>query len=589
MGYNNSSRRRTSVFIIILIFAVLISMRAVHLVADSPKNLSKSGGIFGDEGWEAHNARNKVLFGNWKYDDYMLMYVSPIINYALYLSFRVMGVGLRQTRYVALFFSLLTLLFFYLAIKDEFGRGRAAFCTLILGVNYIFIMYNRLSIMETEAVFFIVLSMFLFQKGLRDRFFLFLCGVSGFVAFISKSIAIFALITPILVLLWYLIREFVERKEEEGERVFPLNPLVILRAIFHPSMLSLLAGMLVTFLIWYYPFFSKHVAEIAPYTAYTKGLLFPYSFRKLVSNIASHPLIEYFYKSPITLFATFIACFSIIYLLLKDWRNTNPLIFFAFWWLIIGGLSYSAFSYRPLRYYILLTPPLCFLGASALLGIRDFKAKEKLKMTPLFFIIFFILLFIILIPPARILLLRLSSPVISTEAEEFSLALKASLLSLAFTLFVVLVILALRGKVFALSTRRPRFFYYLFILLVTVALVINASQYLLWAAFPQYKIYTISKDLGEELDNAVIAGSWSMVISLENEHHALPIWMNHSNYKDPFHKYKITHLFLTEYNDEPGLYKEWFPEEMRHVEVIKEYDIGMTRVKLYKVNIDYNL
>jgi len=49
MGYNNSSRRRTSVFIIILIFAVLISMRAVHLVAVEASLVMKGGKLITPE------------------------------------------------------------------------------------------------------------------------------------------------------------------------------------------------------------------------------------------------------------------------------------------------------------------------------------------------------------------------------------------------------------------------------------------------------------------------------------------------------------------------------------------------------------
>ena len=57
-------------YIVLIIFIVLFGLRLIHITADPPANLSWSGGLFFDEGALAHNARNKVLFGEWKLDEW---------------------------------------------------------------------------------------------------------------------------------------------------------------------------------------------------------------------------------------------------------------------------------------------------------------------------------------------------------------------------------------------------------------------------------------------------------------------------------------------------------------------------------------
>ena len=55
---------------------VALALRAVFPVSDPPW-LSTIGITWHDEGVWAHNARNKVLFGQWQLDQWNPMYVSP--------------------------------------------------------------------------------------------------------------------------------------------------------------------------------------------------------------------------------------------------------------------------------------------------------------------------------------------------------------------------------------------------------------------------------------------------------------------------------------------------------------------------------
>ncbi|MEA3369393.1 MAG: hypothetical protein U9Q24_03460, partial [Candidatus Ratteibacteria bacterium] len=81
--------------LIICLFILLLGFKVGHLAADPPTQLSWSGGLFGDEGAHAHNARNKILFGKWITDDWNPVFYNPFLTAGEYCSFRLLGVGLR--------------------------------------------------------------------------------------------------------------------------------------------------------------------------------------------------------------------------------------------------------------------------------------------------------------------------------------------------------------------------------------------------------------------------------------------------------------------------------------------------------------
>ena len=150
---------------LVCLFLLLFALRAVYLTADPPVDLDWSGGLFFDEGMLVHGARNKVLFGTWNLDEWNDFYISPILAYIKWGVFAALGVGIAQARLIPLFFSMLTLLFFYLAMKESFERRTAVLAVALLGLDYVFIMFNLLWLSENAIVFFMVLTAYLWQRG----------------------------------------------------------------------------------------------------------------------------------------------------------------------------------------------------------------------------------------------------------------------------------------------------------------------------------------------------------------------------------------------------------------------------------------
>ena len=96
-------------------------------------------------------------------------------------------------------------------------------------------------------------------------------------------------------------------------------------------------------------------------------------------------------------------------------------------------------------------------------------------------------------------------------------------------------------------------------------------------------IRDISRELGQLLENAFIAGLPTPMLCMENTHRALYVWENFTNYQNTFEKYPITHLFLAEFNDEIGYYKRKFPDVMQRAQWLKTYWIKGSQFYLFSV------
>ncbi len=100
------------IILLILIFFILAIFPLIE--ADPPYDLSRySMGEFTDPGTYGFNARNKVIFNEWFYDNWKPMYLSLIPHVFTYLSFKIFGVSYFYLNLIPLVFSLAILVVFY--------------------------------------------------------------------------------------------------------------------------------------------------------------------------------------------------------------------------------------------------------------------------------------------------------------------------------------------------------------------------------------------------------------------------------------------------------------------------------------------
>lgn len=181
-----------------LVFGVVV-LRIVDIGADAWKDLDWGTGIWTDEGFYAHNARNQVLFGKAEQDGFNNYNLSPVLHAIQVVVFTQFGVGLVQARLISIIASLLTCGFLYAGVRNDFGPRAAAFSLMLLGLESSYILYNRLGLMESLGTLVIALAYYLWT--LDSPWSKFLSGFIAAAAFAVKTTFLIFLPAPIIALI----------------------------------------------------------------------------------------------------------------------------------------------------------------------------------------------------------------------------------------------------------------------------------------------------------------------------------------------------------------------------------------------------
>ncbi|GAK58093.1 hypothetical protein U27_05066 [Candidatus Vecturithrix granuli] len=571
--------RRKQLLSLLLVFVVVVGLcglRLVHLTADPPADLSWSGGLFFDEGAYTHNARNQILFGEWKLDDWNDFYYSPILTILKWGVFSVIGIGIAQERLVSIAFCGLTLWVLYLALRVTLRRSTAILSVILLGINYMYVMYSRLGLFEIPLIFFMVLTMFFWQLGLKHQHTsprwhshacMFLAGVSCFNVYIFKALAIYFLPVPLtgLVVLWFAAKDRLARKR-----------LLTLAGTF-------LAGMILTVAVWYVAFFAPNYEAIHRIGAFVTMLSLPRSLTHFYREVCATPFFAIFLRTPVVLALSIAYLLYPLYVLLHQRSKLEPADVFLSLWFFAHFFFFLGYGYRPPRYYVPIIPPMCALAARGIVWtVQVRKLQIPYRISPVFWglcwLIGSVLWTGVLIPGAYQYgaIPHFTVPHISGYSRmALSVFLAGGCTFLAFWLarrhqggFIHLphhILLIMAG------------------LSLLISLNINGRQYARWALHPNYVVRNISRELGTMLDNAYLAGLATTMLCLENTHKALYVWHNFTNYQNTFQRFPVTHLFLAEFNDEVGYYRHSFPEVMKRATLLKTYWIKGSRFHLYSI------
>jgi len=553
---------------IILLFIYILASRLYNLGADPPIHLSSSGGLFGDEMAYAHNARNKILFGNWITDGWNPFIYSPILTILEYLSFSVIGVGLVQLRLVNVIVVLFSFLLLFIILKKNGGERVALIAILLLGFNYVFLMYSRLGLNDTFLIFPITLTLYLWQKGLNKQPILFLAGMSSFACYVTKASALYFIIATFISLVFALFQRY--RKDNT------INEIILPLAYF-------LSGVGISFVFWYIFFFSPHKMEFTSISEDWFRLAMPSNIARFWHNLTSFTFPKYMSRTPIELVISWSYAPLIIYGLLKNWKKVRPIEIFVFLWAIGGYIALNGLNYRPLRYYVTLIPAICILASFALDKMWEgiYQKKFTINKVSLIWSSFFWLVYAIWI----IIFLKNGISYQKILEEAYSFIVMTIILMIFF-----LIIQKIRQVSIVVNWKSvfQIFIKSTVVSIIFLTLYINGSYYLRWVGNAKYTVMDVSKELGKMLDQAYIAGLWSPLATIENRHKALYVGNNWFNYKDTFKKYPITHLFLWDGNnaEELRFLERAYPETMKRASILKIYTIKGLPVRLYKINND---
>ncbi|MGB7061945.1 MAG: tetratricopeptide repeat protein [Candidatus Zixiibacteriota bacterium] len=579
----NSSAANVLLFVFIIGLAAFL--RCFCLSADLPLSLSWSQDINTDPDQYTSFARSKALWGDWDlFGRNLVLALNSALTLISYLFFKFLGVGRWQANFVAASLSSLTLIFFYLAIKKWKNQTTALLAAFFLGINYILVMYGRSTFAEVSVIFFVVLGIYFLVLGLKRGWLLIPSGACFAVSiFFGKMLAMFILAACLGVVVLSALEKF-----SADHRKIKLS-----RILFFAAGSSSVA--LLWFFLIYSPF-SENVSQFVSgmsvglygsprgFGSVSDFIYSLFSFGGVTQVFASKEYslgTDLFYRMPFLFILSMLFLLGLFFRIFKVRRILENLrtcsrleLFFALWF-VVAVFALMPWNYRPLRYQVLLIPPMCALAAFCLV---DFLNPSEIKKKPKRGVWFWILS----IPAASVLIFHTISffPKILGMTVQLNSIIVLSLL-LSFPLTYVFHE-AKRWKPNLRMKARKRVIVAEAILLVVI---INVVQFWHSAGNVQHSLLNSSKDLGQILgEGAVISGPYSQTLVMETELKWVPR-MFHAGDDDPdfFLRHPITHLaFEAEGGQREQAFTD-YPEVMRNAKAVTTYHLRNFPVQILRV------
>ena len=340
--------------LIILFFLIIFVLRFIHLSADPPTSLSWSGGYIGDPGSYNFNARNKVIFGKWKVDDWNLMYVSPLPHILTYIVFKISGVGLAQMNFIPAIFSFLTFIFLFIVLKREFNLWTGLIALFIIGFNYPFTMFSRIANRNMPMIFFLVLSIYFFQMGQKRLFWFFFSGFSCFLAFTAKGIMLYFIPGVLITFFFLWFTSWNLRKFLKGLSYF-------------------LLGISIALIAWLIFIYFPHKDIFIKFGTLNVPWLIPRNFITMLKNFWVRPSY-YFSQGPVIFLISWLYILILYYKVTTDAKKIKPIELILAFWLIFALGYHSIIYYRAIRHTV---PQIIPFGVLSSIFLVNFLKLEK--------------------------------------------------------------------------------------------------------------------------------------------------------------------------------------------------------------------
>ena len=570
-------------FVYILLGVIIllgVYLRFSHLSADPPVDLSWSLSPYTDEGAIAINARDKVLFGQWKMDDFFRMGISSLLSVVYFFIFKLFGIGFIQIRVLPVLTSLGSIILVFFLLKREKSHYSAIFSSFFLSIAYIFIMHNRLALEETSLLFFLLLSLFFLQLGKDKRIYFLLSGFTFILAvlFVKLSGLFFIAIMFLEFIRWVWME-----KEEKKKKLWQGVAYFILGAI---------AGVIIWLLFVLLPYKNAVIGYIQA--------------GALKSSAGNADNLGAYLRNIITLgvgdklFPRLFFIFILSFLYIIYWvrnivhkiKSGTSMEFVSLCWVILGMLFLSYPNYHPIRYQLLLVPPLCILAGffvEKIIQTRNLRISSILNPLSLVLQFLILVVFVYGLYYSIILHILINYQSFYGIVSSFSSdpngwfqgalgliqnysALVGRSIILALIVLGILIGLTRLKKLregFAVSPGLKGVLLILVLFLVTYS---NLKQYSTWAENLTYDLPEISRDLSSLPKGSIIAGPWAATLSLENPHYAI-MMQDFANKDKIIERFKPTHILISKDGWEDIYFHKTYPELMSKAVLLKEYQV----------------
>ena len=523
-------------FIVLLILAVAAGIRIIYLHGDAPvADISRSGVFYVDEGTYSHNVVNKVIFNKWFLDeDYNAIANVPIFSLSQYLILNIFGVSLLSLRSSGIIYTVLSLLILFFLLKKKDFTLSIIVITLAT-VNYFYIIYNRLALLENLLILFLVIISLCLYYYFKENSIKWLIGaiLIFWTGFFIKATILFYL--PLLI------------------STILIRPVSKMEKFNHLFLYSLISGflLLIAYFFWIFP----HIADWNYFQTRNIHQQINESFLIFISNYARYlSNLKLFQFMPITYLLFLIYSAYLIYeFYLKKKLSFLDWLFLS--WAICGILFLGFFKYSPPRLSLILMPPILVLSASFLLRLYRKQIRFSDKNV-----------FLLLTPVSLLALCQIFFGLyrIIYYKQNFLSCYLPLISLLVVPLLYLLMKYEINKKLAAL-------------ILFALILGLNSFQIYKYYSNIQFSYYNAIQDMkkvieDEKSDVNVLLGDIAPLVSIELKTKAVNIIFR-SDGEDKRILNKRPNLIVLQDNKQLERLNKKLPNYFRNVELIKSYEI----------------
>ncbi len=527
-----------------LVLVVAAVLRSQHIKADPPTilpQISGSAGIYFDEGIYCHNARNKILFGQWITDEWNPMVYNAPLTMIYYLGFRLFGVSIVTVKVINILFGLLGILLFHAGLRRYLGSGPALALTALFAFDFYELMYNRIGLLENFSTLCFLLGFYLFVRSEERRWPAFFLGLTAAVAVLSKYLLIYFLISTLLAVAYRAWRR-------SDIRYF----------------LAFLAGAIAAGLPWFLGIYMPFQSTFKKIGSGWGMLSLPRSIGQIFSNLVHNPLPRYLQLMPVAgLLLILFGAWALLKIIRSrtTGRPSGLDVFIALW--IAGAVfSIGILSYRPLRYYLPLLPAI-YLAVSLLLRDRDWIRSQSRLFWPL-----------------AVLAAALSFPFFQfiTAAHSAFMIFPLFMRSAVF-LSLVGIVMFFAAPNAALKTAGATA---VFIVSLSCSLFLYADQFY---RNPSYRLEAASRFMETLPAGSVVMGQEAPRLTLGTRFHAILAYENWFNDRDPFRRFAPNYILVLDRfgGAEIGWIQRKFPDVATSLRLVRTFPIWDATMSLYRV------
>lgn len=508
--------------IIIVVMLFGLGLRVSDLRADPPWDLSWSFAPFTDESLNTYSARNMVLYGAWKVDDFNPYVVYPLVNMLVAAVFKLFGIGFVQVKLVSVVAGVLSVLMLYLLVREAAGSLAGLLAGLGLATCFPLVMYSRLGLVESVQILFLLCTGLFWVRGLRRPRLMLWSGLfaAGTVLFVKIS-AIFLVPAMLALFGW----EFVAGRRDRARVQSLCSGLAWFALGTAAVVMAWLLLVVLPFRRDYVQYLLRHSFESPAGHPETVAL---YLFNTFVTGMWS----RLFERLPWVAALGFIA--------LPFWLlGGRPAWRYLFAWLLLAVLQLGYMNYRPDRYEIIVIPVLIASLAAAIghhLLTGTFLPRFKPAVPKA-------LLYSLWLWPLTTQLILHALNVQTFPKETTALRwLGFGLAPALFFGFAGYVLLRRLRRAVQLSYRPLRIS--LALLLLGLALWPDLRQFSNWFSSRSHNMIEWARATDSSLpDTAVVIGTWAPPFMIESHKRAVAI-SDWANIDDPVRRFRATHLIL---------------------------------------------